>query len=152
MSDGTPLPAPHESIELLSVVPHASYRTVEYVGPSLEAFHAAGVIDDDALARFKIGCRVVSRIVNGQIARCERRRWYSKPQGWRIIWHTHRDIAATLPGMSAETVNAGEPAMLYRERSVRIGRPPVCWTVIERKLIVIDWDSRRVRPEEAVAS
>lgn len=144
-----PLSAPHEAISVeVKWRAGGCWADVEYAGASLEEMRAAGCIDAYTLDIFS---RTRQRITSSELGTCKRSRWYGKPAGWRIVWTVKRENFHRLPGCSSARMSQPR-ADGERVRSVGRHQRSVRWTVIERKLIVVDWDALRVRPMEGTAA
>jgi len=118
--------------------------TVEYIGPSLEEMHAAGCITKEILDQFT---RCKFRVCAGPDgSSCQRKRWYGEAgrrfPHWKIRWLASREYALTLPGVTEPSV---EPSMVQRSRCVGRLQRLIDWTVIERKLIVVNWGMIRAQ-------
>jgi len=120
---------------------------IDYVGPSLQQLYAAGCITDEVVAAFGAGMRVLGMRDGSS---CRRRRWYGtegrKLAYWKIEWRAFRERALTLPGVTEPSV---EPSMVERCRNVGRLQRPARWSVIEGKLIVVDWAT--IRGEALIA-
>lgn len=162
MSELKQLPAPHAAISV-EVKRCGGFAVVEYVGPSLEALHAAGCIDRVA---FDLFSETRQRIASSELGECKRQRWYSSPPGWKIIWRVWPSQLDRMPGCSSadvaamsrtealallsamrESIGLSGTGLRLRERAIGQHQRIVQWAECEG-VIWPDWDALRVRPAE----